>query len=77
MSTRPRHPDKDIEAALCHAEENGWRVIKSQGGQAHPWGRIFCILENRDGCRMSISSTPRSTTNHAKRILKTVSKCPH
>jgi hypothetical protein len=32
---RPRHPDKDIEKAIQHAEASGPRV---QLGGAHAWG---------------------------------------
>ena len=74
---RGKHPDKDIEKALQIAEGEGWRVEKASGGSAHPWGRIYCPLNTRMGCRMSIWSTPRSTTNHARQIQRHITKCEH
>jgi hypothetical protein len=32
---RPRHPNKEIEAAVAHAETLGWRVVPISG---HAWG---------------------------------------
>ena len=75
--TRPKHPNKDIEKALRYSEEKGWRVAKSQGGTAHPWGRIYCPLQSREGCRMSVWSTPKNPTNHAKQIRRIVNLCGH
>ena len=39
MSNRPRHPDKDIEAAIAHAEELGW-TVKKRIGKTHAWGIV-------------------------------------
>jgi len=41
MSNRPRHPDKDIEAAIAHAEELGW-TVKKRTGKTHAWGLLLC-----------------------------------
>ena len=38
---RKKHPNKEIEAALKHAEENGWLVQKS-GKSSHAWGKLLC-----------------------------------
>ncbi|MCP4261225.1 MAG: hypothetical protein GY938_18945 [Ketobacter sp.] len=73
---RSRHPSKDIEAALQEAEDQGWIV---EVGGSHCWGKLKCPTNS--GCRggqyciISISSTPRSPTNHAKQIKKAVNKC--
>lgn len=71
------HPNKEIAAALEHAEDNGWRII--QGG-SHAWGKMYCP-SNRQECRcgefckQSIWSTPRNAENHAKLIRRVVDNC--
>jgi len=52
---RPRHPNKDIEAAVTHAEVLGRRVVPISG---HAWGRLYCAWADRDGCMVSVWSTP-------------------
>lgn len=75
--TRSKHPKKEIEEALKHAEAQGWRV---EVGGSHAWGRIYCPYNN-DGCRCgefcitSVSSTPRSAGNHAKALRRVVDNC--
>lgn len=71
---RSRHPKKHVEEALRYAESRGWRVI--QGG-SHRWGGIYCRLESREGCRMSVWSTPRNPQAHAADIRAYVNECPH
>lgn len=76
MARRP-HPDKDIEAALRHAEAHGWRI--SVGG-SHAWGKIYCPY-NDDECRCgefcitSVWSTPKNGVNHARALRRVVDKC--
>lgn len=72
--TRPTHPNKEIEAAVSHSEELGWRFVKGKG---HCWGRLLCPRNDRDGCQISVWSTPREPENHAKRIRKVVDRCAH
>lgn len=72
--SRPRHPHKDIERAVRHAESLGWRVFMSQG---HAWGHLLCPLTTRDGCRVSVWSTPRNPENHARQIQREIDLCPH
>ena len=74
--TRPRHPNKEIETAIREAERLGWEVIKS-GKSAHGWGRLLCQEQSRQGCQISIWSTPRSPENHARQILRAIARCPH
>lgn len=75
--SRKRHPDKDIERALCYAEQHGWRV---EAGGGHAWGKMYCPTNDRECrcgefCITSIWSTPRSATNHARQIRRVVDHC--
>jgi hypothetical protein len=78
MSRRP-HPNKEIEASLKYAEENGWRVEIRNG---HAWGRIHCPL-NDDQCRCgrfcitSVWSTPKDAFTHARFLKRVVDNCVH
>ncbi len=76
MPTRKKHADKLIERAIVFAEEQGWRYQKV-GHSAHAWGRLRCPLPTREGCAMSIWSTPRNAETHAKQIIRRVKQCPH
>ena len=53
---RSSHPKKEIEAALRHAESQGWRV---EMGGSHAWGKIYCPY-NDDGCRCGEFASPAS-----------------
>ena len=76
--SRNKHPDKEIEAALKHAERNDWRVEESNG---HPWGQMLCSTKstscegNGMWCRISIWSTPKNSHNHAQKLKKKVDSC--
>lgn len=76
MTTRKIHPNKEIEKAIQYAESKGWRYKKS-GDSAHAWGRLLCSLNDREGCAMSVWSTPSNADNHAKLICRRVDSCPH
>ena len=52
MSNRPRHPDKDIEAAIAHAEELGW-TVKKRTGKTHAWGLLLCPYNDNEIGRAS------------------------
>ncbi len=76
---RSSHSKKDVEAALRHAEANGWRVEESQG-RGHAWGQMYCPYrsdECRCGtfCRVSIWSTPKNPGNHAWQLRRVVDNC--
>ena len=71
---RPRHPNKEIEVAVAHAEALGSLVVPISG---HAWGRLYCPWADRDGCMVSVRSTPRNAENHAKAIRRDVARCPH
>lgn len=76
MGSRPTHPNKEIEAAIKYAESKGWRY-KAPGKSAHAWGRLLCSLADRDGCQMSVWSTPKNPENYAKQIRREADKCAH
>jgi hypothetical protein len=72
--SRPKHPKPEIEKAVQYAEQLGWRVEMSKG---HAWGRLYCPQSTRQGCIVSVWSTPRSAENHARHIRKKIDACPH
>jgi hypothetical protein len=71
---RSRHPNKEIESAIQHAEDRGWRVL---AGGSHAWGFLYCPEQTREGCRVPVYSTPRNPEGHARRILQRIDGCPH
>ncbi len=71
---RPRHPNKHIEAAVRYAEASGWRVERSKG---HAWGHLLCPCATREGCIVSVWSTPRNPESHARNIRRNIDQCPH
>ena len=74
MAKRPRHPDKDIEAAVRHAEDAGWRWRRGKG---HCWGRLLCPKHDRDGCQHSVNGTPAKPHAAAKDIKRAIERCDH
>ncbi len=72
--TRPRHPHKEIEAAVAYAESLGWRFVKGRG---HTWGSLYCTLASREGCKVRVYPTPRNPEGHARQIRREVGDCPH
>jgi hypothetical protein len=72
--SRPWHPNKEIEAAVAYAESLGWRWRKAHG---HAWGRLLCPKNDRDGCQLSVWSTPKNPQNHARAIRRAVDRCAH
>jgi len=71
---RPRHSKKEVEAAVVYAEARGWRWRKGEG---HCWGRLKCTRPDRQGCQISVNSTPRNAVNHARAIVRAVDHCWH
>jgi hypothetical protein len=71
---RPRHSNKEIEAAVRYAESRGWEFVRAG---SHGWGVFHCRRRGRDGCRFTVLSTPRVPTNHADRLRRAVDVCPH
>jgi hypothetical protein len=76
MPKRKKHPHKDIEDAIIYAESKGWRY-KDVGKSSHAWGRLLCPTQGREGCAMSIWSTPRNAFVHAEQIRRRIKVCPH
>lgn len=76
VSSRKKHPNKEIEKAIQYAESKGWRYKKA-GQSAHAWGRLLCPFGERDGCSLSVWSTPRNADVHAEQIKKRVKQCKH
>lgn len=74
MANRTRHPEPEIEKAVRYAESLGWTARMSAG---HAWGRLYCPQATREGCILSVWSTPRNPGNHARHIRGTVDNCPH
>lgn len=79
MAERPRHPNKEIEAALRYAEGHGW-VIEKASGHAHKWGTMKCPTNSKEcwggaNCLKGIWGTPRCPEDHAKQIRSIVDKC--
>jgi len=74
---RRRHPAKEIEAALRHAEAYGWQIV-TMGH--HGWGKMYCPMHSvacRCGefCISVIWSTPWNAFNHARALRRVVDKC--
>lgn len=76
MMIRKRHPNKEIEVAVSFLEKNGWRY-KKVGGSSHAWGRMLCPYEGKEGCAMSIWSTPRNPAQHVRQIMRCLRRCQH
>lgn len=72
MPQRPKHPKKEVEAAVAAAEAKGW-TWRPLGH----WGRLFCPHADESGCQVGIYSTPKNAGNHAKQIIRAVGRCPH
>jgi len=74
---RNKHPKKEIETALSHAEAHGWRI---EVGDSHAWEKMYCPYKNTDCrcgefCISSIWSTPKNAGNHARQIKRVVNHC--
>jgi len=65
-----RHPKKDVAKALEAAGET-FTVRPMKG---HAWGFLICDV---CGQKMSIWSTPKSPSSHAKRIREFITKHDH
>ena len=78
---RRRHPNKDIEAALAELEAVGWTVQSARGRNAHAWGRALCpanaggLCRNGVFCQMSVWSTPKNPSAHAKALVSKAAGC--
>lgn len=73
--SRAKHPNKDVEAAIQHAEDHKWTVKK--GGH---WGFLYCPFNDAEcrcgtRCKAGIWSTPKNPGNHAKQLREVVDGC--
>jgi hypothetical protein len=71
------HPKAEIEVALKHAEQKGWRI---EIGGSHAWGKMYSPYNDAacrcgEFCIASIWSTPRNAGNHASQIRRVVNNC--
>lgn len=73
---RPKHPHKEIEKVIQYSESLGW-VYKKAGRSAHAWGRLVCPHAAREGCSLSVWSSPRNPEKHTQQILNRVRRCSH
>lgn len=71
-----KHPNKEIQDAINYALEKGWLLVEA-GKSSHAFCRLLCPFRSRDGCKMSVWSSPRSAFNHANQIIRIVDKCGH
>lgn len=67
----PRHPKKEVNAALDYADGLQLTVERTVAG--HKWGRIVCPC----GARVSVWSTPRSPENHGRQLRRWVDQHDH
>jgi hypothetical protein len=72
MTSRDRHPDKDIRKAIKDAERAGCKADRSKGA-GHRWGTLSC----GSGCAVALAGTPRRPGDIAKRIHEAIKKCDH
>lgn len=75
--TRNRHPNKEIEQAVRHAESKGWTFRDATG---HAWGVLRCPRNDKacrcgTFCSTSVYSTPRNPEGHARRLRQAVDHC--
>ena len=73
-----RHPDKEVDAAVKAMRRAGWRIERNKTRAAHAWGKAFCPSEGQQAhweCAVSISGTPRSGANEARRLRHRIKRC--
>ena len=70
--SRPRHTNKEVEAAVADAEKRNW-TFRPLGH----WGRLFCPFADRDGCQVGVNGTPKDPEAHARQIRRAIDRCPH
>jgi hypothetical protein len=64
---RPRHTNKEIEAAVRYAERRGWTCTKAKA-RDHIWGTLRCPQRDRTGCTAFVHSTLAAPQKHADLI---------
>lgn len=64
------HTKKDVRKVLEKLVALGWKIY----GDGH-WGKLYCPCEN--GCTtIPVDCTPKSPTQHAKRLGYAAARCP-
>lgn len=71
---RDKHPKKELEAAVEYAEQKGWTV---HPGKRHAKFKLLCPRHDREGCKVSVWSTPSDVDDHAKDVRRAIDRCPH
>jgi len=69
-----KHSNKEIRAALDYALKQGWVIVKA-GKSAHAFCKIRCGNPGHETHTLSVWSTPKNPTNHARAIIKKVDEC--
>ena len=71
---RDRHSKKELEAVVEYAEQQGWDVLP---GKRHAKFKLRCKHHDRDGCKVSVWSTPADVDDHARDVRRAIDRCPH
>ena len=71
---RDKHSKKELEAVVEYAEQEGWEI---RPGKRHAKFKLLCKHHDRDGCRVSVWSTPSDVGDHAKDVRRAIDRCPH
>ena len=76
MTSVPKHKNKAVRAAIEYAISKGWRLEKVTR-KGHAWGKLYCPLASRDGCRFTVYGTPAIPEAPARDLRRTVDRCQH
>ena len=76
MGDIPKHKNKEVRFAIEYAISNGWRLERARG-KGQVWGKLYCSLRSREGCRFTIYGTPAIPEAHAKDLRRTIDRCIH
>lgn len=58
LEQRPRHPKKDVEAAIADVMASGLFRFSKNSGRGHRWATLLCRIDHREHT-IAIWSTPR------------------
>ena len=68
------HSNKEISKAIEYALDHGFRIVAA-GRSSHIKLSLYCPVTSREGCKVSVFSTPRSPEQHAKDIRDKIDRC--
>lgn len=74
--TASKHPKKEVQEAIEYAVSENWRIIET-GNSSHAFCRLYGPEKSRDGCKVSVWSTPRNEKGHARQIKRQIDRCRH